>query len=114
MKIAIIENNKVTNVVEGEPEVVANLFEHSIPETELTNKAWIGARYSGEKFEPVKIYDSWVWNESAFEYASPKPKPEGDYYWSEEDQDWLVIPLPIDPDTGLQILEAQAEEITEQ
>lgn len=90
MRIAIIEKNKVANVVEGELEAVAKLFPIAIGETEETGNAWIGARWNGQKFEPVKIYDSWTWNEATFEYEPPIPKPEGNYQWVEDKQEWVV------------------------
>lgn len=92
MRIAIIENNKVANVVEGELEVVEKLFPIAIGENEETGNAWIGARWNGQKFEPVKIYDSWTWNEETFEYDPPAPQPEGDYYWHEDNQEWVLRP----------------------
>lgn len=93
MRIAIIENNKVTNVIEAELEVATRLFPSIAPETKETGDAWIGARWNGQKFEPHQIYQSWTWNEATFEYDPPKPKPEGDYYWNENEQDWLPIPV---------------------
>ena len=101
MKIAIIENNKVTNIVEGELEVVVKLFDEVAEETEATNIAWIGARWNGEKFEAIKIYDSWTWNESTFDYDPPKPKPEGNFYWDEAELDWLP---------ALEVLEVESEQ----
>jgi len=89
MNIAIIENNKVTNVVKGEPETVAELFEKTQPVTEATGNAWIGARFNGKKFEPQQVYASWVWNEETFSYDPPKPKPEGVYRWDETAGDWV-------------------------
>ena len=109
MRYAIIENKTVVNVIIAEPDVVDTLFDNAVLETETTNSAWIGARYNGAKFEPVKIYESWTWNEEAFEYEPPTPKPEGDYYWNESELKWLPIPTPIDPETGLEILEVEAE-----
>lgn len=96
MNIAIIENNKVTNVVTGEPEIVAELFDETQIVTEATGQAWIGARFNGEKFEPVKPFDSWIWNEENFKYDPPKPKPEGRYYWDEKTGEWVenVAPFP--------------------
>lgn len=96
MKIAIIENNKVVNVIAGEPETVAELFEKTQPVTETTNTAWIGARFNGEKFEPQQIYPSWTWNEETFEYDPPKPKPEGIYLWDETASDWVEHLPPFD------------------
>lgn len=101
MKIAIIENKKVTNIVEGELEVVAELLGEVAGETEATNIAWIGARWNGKKFEAVKVYDSWTWNESTFDYDPPKPKPEGDFYWSEEELDWLPVVKRLEAESEL-------------
>ena len=92
MRIAIIEKDKVTNIVEGELEVVAELFDKVAGETEATNIGWIGARWNGEKFEAIRQYESWTWNESTFDYDPPKPKPEGNFYWDEQELDWLPIP----------------------
>lgn len=105
MKIAIIENNKVLNVVVGELETVAQLFEQTQPVTETTGIAWIGARFNGEKFEPKQPYPSWVWNEETFDYDPPKPKPEGIYRWDETAGDWVeyLPPYPswtYNQDTG--------------
>lgn len=94
MRIGIIEDNLVVNIIEGEPDVVAELFEQAVPETEATNVAWIGARFNGEKFEARKQFDSWTWNEETFEYDPPKPKPEGDYRWNEKLGDWEPIEEP--------------------
>lgn len=95
MRIAIIEDNLVVNIIEGEPDVVAELFEQAIPETDATNIAWIGARFNGEKFEARQPYPSWIWNEDTFDYDPPKPKPEGDYKWSEVEQDWLAVEAEV-------------------
>ena len=96
MKIAIIENGFVSNVVTGDLSKVKKLFSEVIEQTEFTGIAWLGARWNGEKFEPRKIYDSWTWNESAFEYEPPTPKPEGDYYWNESELAWLPIPIQVE------------------
>lgn len=96
MKIAIIKNGKVANVVVGEPETVAELFDQTQPETETTGNAGIGARFNGEKFEPQQPYPSWVWNEETFDYDPPKPKPEGIYRWDETAGDWVEHLAPYD------------------
>lgn len=91
MKLVVIENNKVANIVVGELETVSELFEQVVPETETTGVARIGARFNGEKFEPEQPYPSWVWNEETFSYDCPQPKPAGDYYWAEELGSWELI-----------------------
>jgi hypothetical protein len=92
MRIAIIENELVTNVIEGELEVVKQLFLEVAPESEDTNRAWIGSRHNGQKFEAIKYFDSWTWNEQTFDYDPPTPKPEGEFYWSEQDGNWVAVP----------------------
>lgn len=89
MIVAIIEKNKVVNVVAGEIEVVAKLFDNAVLETIDTGTAWIGARWSGEKFESTQPFDSWLWDEELFEWKAPIEKPEGDYIWSETNLEWL-------------------------
>ena len=91
MKIAIIENDKVTNIVTGRLEKVAELFDSVAAINEATGQAWIGARFNGNKFEPKKIHKSWTWNEKSFSYEPPVAKPQGDFYWSESDLNWLPI-----------------------
>jgi len=104
LNIAIIENKKVINVVVGEPETVAELFDQTQPVTETSGTAWIGARLNGEKFEPQQPFPSWTWNEEAFDYDPPKPKPEGDYYWSESEGDWIEL----EPEPEVEETEAEA------
>jgi hypothetical protein len=102
LRIAIIENGIVTNIIEGELETVESLFEQVALETETTNSVWIGARYNGEKFEAKNAFDSWTWNEETFDYDPPIDKPVGDYYWNEAGLEWLPTrpPVELDPETG--------------
>ena len=94
MKIAIIEHNKVTNVVVGEIDVVSKLFDEIVRETKTTGKPWIGATWDGQRFRPQPLFKSWTWNEETFDYDPPSPKPEGNYYWSESEQEWIIIAEP--------------------
>jgi hypothetical protein len=94
MRIAIIENGFVVNTVVGELAIVNPLFPEIALETESTNPAWIGARYNGKKFEAFPSWKSWTWNEKTFDYDPPIAKPDGNYYWSEQDGDWLATSEP--------------------
>lgn len=96
MQIAIIENGKVTNIVMGELDEVAQLFDEVVEITEATNQAWIGARYNGEVFASQPSYPSWVFDEETFSYVAPEPKPEGKYAWNEETLSWeeIIQPFP--------------------
>lgn len=95
MNIAIIENEKVVNVVYGEAEAVSAIYPNSVPETELTGVAWIGAKFNGEKFEPRQPYPSWLWDEETFTYHPPTVKPEGAYVWVEEELQWEEVTSPF-------------------
>lgn len=110
MRIAIIKDGVVENIIEGELDKVSKLFEEVAPETDNTNEARIGARWNGSKFEPVKLFESWTWNESNFSYEPPKPQPEGDYFWDEEAGEWYPTPEPVEEDL---LLDEPVEESTE-
>lgn len=57
-------------------------------ETVADNFAGIGWTYiEGLGFYPPKPFESWLLNGLTWE--APKPKPEGDYYWSEDVLDWV-------------------------
>jgi len=103
MKIVLVKNNIVENMVNVETyEESKKLFPDNnlVIESEITGLARLGARFNGEKFEPQQPYPSWVWNEKTFSYDPPKPKPEGDYYWSESSLEWLPVPVePADTET---------------
>jgi hypothetical protein len=47
----------------------------------------LGFSWDGKKFHQ-KLFESWTLDEN-FHWKAPKVKPEGDYYWSEEDKDWI-------------------------
>lgn len=89
MIYAIILKDKVENIFiaeEGLPEELSN----AIAKTEVTGSPWIGARWNGKKFEPEKIYPSWIWNEKTFDYDPPKPKPDNHHVWDETILSWVV------------------------
>lgn len=59
------------------------------------NYAGIGHYYdeSYDAFIPPKPYSSWILNMNTFLWEAPKIKPndDNDYYWSEEDVNWIKI-----------------------
>jgi hypothetical protein len=58
-------------------------------ETTQENYAGIGWTYvQGLGFYGPKPFQSWVLNGITWE--APKPQPEGNYYWSEDELDWVV------------------------
>jgi hypothetical protein len=58
-------------------------------ETIEDNFAGIGWTYIEDLgFHSPQPFPSWILNDLIWE--APKLKPEGDYYWSEEDLDWVI------------------------
>lgn len=55
--------------------------------------AGIGDTYvaSTGNFKPAQPFASWTWNATAWEWRAPKPRPEGNFEWSEESLDWVEI-----------------------
>jgi hypothetical protein len=91
------DNNKVLQVTVGddnEPDkgyswLIDNIGGRWV-ETTVDNYAGIGWTYAeGLGFYPPKPFESW--NRNGLIWEAPKPKPEGDYYWSEDALDWIEI-----------------------
>lgn len=63
------------------------------------NYAGIGYIYDPvlDAFIPPKIYDSWVLDPDIGSWVAPIPRPEDgkDYWWDEQNKQWLVIEIPI-------------------
>jgi hypothetical protein len=92
---ALIKNNEVVNLIESEPDFTDALrfmFQDADDLVEVTEDkglAYIGGEYLDGKFKPVKPYASWIFNEPAWAWEAPKPKPEGLYVWDEAVVDWV-------------------------
>jgi hypothetical protein len=98
-RIALIQDGKVLNVLVGDLLDIKSLFQKNalVVETEATGLAWTGARYNGIKFESLRQFESWAWNEELFIYEPPTPKPSTNHYWNEEALKWLEVPEFILP-----------------
>lgn len=94
---AIIENDKVTNIVEAETE---ELLQMLLPEAELletteaTGIAYIDSDYDREvgKFVPPQPFTSWAFDRTSWSWGAPKayPQVEGKFFiWDEEQLDWV-------------------------
>jgi hypothetical protein len=101
-------NNVVTEVIVGIDET--ELIEGIEPETWYGNfrgqqcvrtsynnnirkqYAGIGFTYDEvrDEFVAPQPYASWTLDENN-DWQPPTPKPEGNYYWSEEDLEWVAI-----------------------
>ena len=66
------------------------------------NFASIGTTYdeTRDAFIPVKMYDSWTFNEDTCRYDPPVPKPADTetsaFFWNEETRNWDEISM-VDP-----------------
>jgi len=99
------ENNVVLRVVvgnnsdpdEGYAWIVENLGGRWI-QTSYNNRirkqyAGIGFTYDEEAdvFVASKPFPTWVLDEN-HDWQPPVPKPEGDYWWDEDAQEWVEVP----------------------
>ena len=52
-----------------------------------------GGKYDSDldAFIPIKMFNSWTFNSETCLYDPPVPRPEGLYYWDEENTQWVEI-----------------------
>jgi hypothetical protein len=57
------------------------------------NFAGIGFTYDEnlDAFIPPKPFNKWVLNEQTCQWEAPVPKPEGNYYWDPEVDNWIEL-----------------------
>lgn len=96
-RFAVISNNAVENVVEAESLDVVRLLlpvSEILPETEETGVAYIGQRFFRDlgKFEPIRPYPSWTFDEKEFKWIAPKqPKSADEVVWDEAAGEWITL-----------------------
>ena len=96
--------NKAAEVVNG---VVQRVIVSSISfaKTFQAQGEWVdvtgmrvgkGFTYENGEFRPPKPFDSWIWNDLEKKWEAPKPYPtdEKDYYWDEQQGDWIETSKP--------------------
>lgn len=95
-KFAILENDKIINIVVANSEadlqlVIANNF----IEYEENDQVFIGGTYIAEanKFILPKPFDSWLLNYETYRWEAPKlyPNDGNDYYWNENILNWELV-----------------------
>jgi hypothetical protein len=72
------------------------------------NFAQIGFIYDEERdaFIPPQPWDSWLLNETTYQWEAPKARPQdGAYLWNEELNNWTEIIQIQEPDTPSEIAE---------
>ena len=101
-------NNRVTEVIVGVQET--ELIDGKTPEefySTFRNQTCVRTSYNGnirkqyagigftydhirDEFVAPQPYASWTLDENN-DWQPPIPKPDGNYYWSEEDLEWVAI-----------------------
>ena len=81
---AQIVNGKVVNVIVAHADFVAQ----SNLDYVLLSRGGIGWTYDGTNFIAPQPFESWTLDEN-HDWQAPTPKPDGNYYWNEEQQTWV-------------------------
>lgn len=98
-RFIVVKNNFVENVVISTDEDALAILsvlipdaDYIVPESDLPN-AYVGCEIRNGKAVPKKPFESWIWDESEFNWLSPVEKPnDGKFYvWTEPDG-WVTIP----------------------
>lgn len=89
----IIENNRVDNVIVADSEEIAMQVGNTdrvLEETEdfVLGMDWRYVEDLDKWYKPTHLYPSWTLDEN-YDWQPPVEKPEGDYYWDEENQEWV-------------------------
>jgi hypothetical protein len=95
-KFIKVINNKVTDIVVAEQDFIDTLFDKDFyikDDGTITNRAGIGSLYDTIRnaFISPKPYQSWILNETTYQWEAPTPKPDGNYTWNEETQAWDAV-----------------------
>jgi hypothetical protein len=89
-KYAKIENNVVSNVIICDDSQIGLLDGTHIKVDDHVHEGYTYSP-SKNKFASTQPFSSWTFDEEEFEWNAPKPKPEGNWFWSEIDLDWIQI-----------------------
>tara|TARA_R110000868_G_scaffold38195_2_gene133965 strand:+ start:596 stop:940 length:345 start_codon:yes stop_codon:yes gene_type:complete len=99
-QVIVAEQDFIDSGVVGDPstwiQTSYNTFggQHRLKGTPLRkNYAGIGYLYDSEldAFIAPKPYESWILNSDTCLWEAPVVKPDGYYYWNEEELNWIEI-----------------------
>lgn len=85
--MAVLEGNKVINIILASDD--EQNTESLVTYTD-ENSAFIGGDYVDGYFYPEQPFPSWS-RDGKGNWLAPKPKPEGQYYWDENAQEWVNV-----------------------
>jgi hypothetical protein len=101
MNFAIIENEKVTNVIVADSQATAEALypgAEIIAVTEKTNPASVGGEWLAKsgKFASARPFASWVLDEATGSWNAPVPYPKDGkgHTWDEDSKSWKEIEIP--------------------
>lgn len=86
---AIIENNKVVNVIVAESQDIAEKATN-LSAIETTGVPWINWTLEDGSWRPPSPYPSWIWQENSWVAPIPMPEDENVYVWDEDSQNWKI------------------------
>ena len=91
----IVKHGQIENCIIAESAELAQeltLADEVIERTESTlyDLGWVKNEDLDKWYKPTHPYPSWTLDEN-YDWQPPVEKPEGDYYWDEENQEWVEI-----------------------
>ena len=87
MIYAQILDGKVVNLIVADADFIATQTDKTYV---LHQRGGIGWTFDGANFIAPKPFESWTLD-SNYDWQPPTPKPDGEYYWSEEELEWVAI-----------------------
>jgi hypothetical protein len=85
MIYAQILDGKVVNLIVADADFIATQTDKTYV---LYQRGAIGWTFDGTNFIAPQPYPSWTLDNN-YDWQAPTPKPDGDYYWNEEQQTWV-------------------------
>jgi hypothetical protein len=114
-----IENNVVTEHIIADVQFIQSgavgdtSLWYEVTETDPKRMAGVGFTYNPELncFIPPKPYDSWIFNETNFQWEAPTPRPTDGkaYFWFEDTKQWMIFDEKLvypDANTNIDIASA--------
>jgi len=88
---AKVEDGKVENVIKAVNAPDDTYIETFRDRSQRKNYAGVGMDYNSEldMFIEKSPYPSWLLNQAG-DWVAPVNQPEGDYYWDEEEGNWVA------------------------
>lgn len=93
-KYAIIDNNKVVNVISAESEEEARLVS-GLDAAETAGEPWLYWTLEGDNWIPPAPFPFWTWDGNQWNPPELNENTDSTLIWNEESQTWEEIPNTI-------------------